>query len=122
MPYMYMQRRGIAPRIPRTTLETMQRITKSLLETRVRSLNERTGNPSEPYALNKETGRYEAQIGCFYVGEAYEGYRLEQIVNDRGGCRDVSLRCTRREVYTFIGAMLLGFQICERIRDEEQAR
>ena len=100
----------------------MQRITKATLEARIRHLNERTGNPVEPYKLNEDTDRYEAQIGCFYVGKAYGGYRLEQIVNSGGACRDVSLRGTRREVFTFIGAMLTGFQICESIRDEEQAR
>ena len=119
---MYAPRRGIAPRITRTTLETMQRISKAILEARVRSLNARTGNPADPYALNEEAGRYVAQVGCYYVGEAYGGYRLEQIANDGGGCRDISLRGTKREVYTFIGAMLTGFQLCESIRDEEEVR
>ena len=49
----------------------MQRITKATLEARIRHLNERTGNPVEPYKLNEETDRYEAQIGCFFVGQAY---------------------------------------------------
>jgi len=100
----------------------MQRITKAILDARVRGLNERTGNPLEPYKLNENTGRYEAQIGCFYVGGAYGGFRLEQIVNEGGGSRDISLRGTRRDVFTFIGAMLTGFQICERSRDAEEAQ
>ena len=123
---MYVQRRGIAPRpnrtTNRTTNETMQRITKAILETRVRGLNERTGNPLEPYKLNESTGRYDAQIGCFYVGGAYGGFRLEQITSEGGGSRDISLRGTRREVFTFIGAMLTGFRICERLQDEEESR
>ena len=110
----------LASRTARTTLETMQRITEAILGARVRGLNERTGNPLEPYKRNENTGRYEAQIGCFYVGGAYGGFRLEQIVGEGGGCRDISLRGTRRDVYNFIGAMLTGFQLCERIRDEEK--
>jgi len=106
----------------RTTNETMQRITKAILEARVRSLNECTGNPLEPYKLNETTGRHEAQIGCYYVGETNGDFRLEQIVNEGGGIRNISLPGTRDEVFTFVGATLTAFLICERLQDEEESR
>ena len=100
----------------------MQRITKAQLEARVAHLNVRTGNPTEPYKADETTGRYVAQVGCFHVGGAYGGFRLEQISNEGGGCRDISPRGTRREVFTYIGAMLSGIQLCESQRDGEGTR
>jgi len=93
-------------------LDTMQRITKAALETRVHLLNLKLGEPRTPYVVDDEFRHAMTQPGSYYVGQAYGGFRLEQMC-DSGGSRDISKRGTRREVYEFIGAMLAGIEALE---------
>ena len=41
---------------------------------------------------------------------AYGGYRLEKIVNESGGCSDISNRGTKKEIYTIVNSMVNGIK------------
>ena len=79
-------------------------MTLKKLENKVEYINELSGTPKNPYN-NKE-----AQINCYYIGQAYGGYRLEQITNINGGVRDISDRLTARELSYFLNGMITGLE------------
>lgn len=61
------------------------RVTKKDLNTIVNRIN----------SILKENGKKEK----YCIDIAYGGYRLCRIVNENGGCRDISFRVTCRELY-----------------------
>lgn len=81
------------------------RVTKEHLENQVLMLNEFTGQPKEPYSKN-ENGEYKSNIGNYNIGWAYGGCKLEQIVNEGGGVREITYhRLTKKELYYVVQSM-----------------
>jgi hypothetical protein len=91
----------------------MQRITDSMLEARVRRLNELTGSPKEPYSLID--GKTVANVGNFHLSHAYGGVCLHRMANDGGGVRTpiISYHTTKRELYGLINAWMDGIQFAQ---------
>lgn len=94
------------------------RITQKMLDVRVELLNQATGNPLETY--RQIDGRNVAQIGNYHISGAYGGFKLLQIVNEQGGCRDVlySGYVSKRELYSLICAFHQGYDT--RIAQEQE--
>ena len=66
--------------------------TMKQLNNAVEQLNLETNNPTVSYAsicLGNGERKYKAQVGNYYVDQAYGGYRLCQIVNEKGGATDI---------------------------------
>jgi hypothetical protein len=86
------------------------RITDSMLEARVRRLNELTGSPMSPYS--KIDDRNVANIGNFHLSYAYGGVCLHRMANEGGGVRTpiISYHTTKRELYDLINAFMDGIQ------------
>ena len=83
----------------------MERITIQHIQNQVDILNEFTGQPQESYT-KKENGKYSFNIGCYYIGQAYGGYKLEQVVNEGGGVKEITYyRLTKRELYYVVQSM-----------------
>ena len=55
-------------------------------------------------------------VGRFYVGGAYGGFQLERIVNEGGGCTDISKRGTRREIHEQLLVLNKGLRL---FKDQE---
>ena len=71
------------------------RITDSMLEARVRRLNELTGSPLSPYSTID--GRAVANIGNFHLSYAYGGVCLHRMANESGGIRTPGCRWWKYE-------------------------
>jgi hypothetical protein len=84
------------------------RITMKMLEARVNILNTTLGCPTEYWTPCKVDGKWICNPLHFYIGQAYGGYRLEQLSNKGGGAHDISPRGTKREVWTYVTAMIQG--------------
>lgn len=67
--------------------------------------------PTEPYALNKTTGKYEAQIGCIHICSQNGTNNVYQVSNEAGGCRGLAYGLTLREAYNWISAALEGVRL-----------
>ena len=81
------------------------RITIKHIQNQVDILNEFTGQPKESYT-KKEDGKYSSNVGCYYISQAYGGYKLEQIVNEGGGAKEITYyRMTKRELYYVVQSM-----------------
>ena len=87
------------------------RITNKDLENKLKKVNSFLKFEEEPWSTyefdNKEYKVF-ANIGTYYIGQAYGGYRIEQITNKGGGCRNISKRGTKKECYNFLEGMLEG--------------
>jgi len=59
------------------------RITKAILKTRIKTLNEITGNSVEPIVNKKWV------VGSFCLDSAYGGFSLEKIANEAGAVTDM---------------------------------
>ena len=82
------------------------RITEKDLEMVLLHLNDLTNNPIN-YWKDDET--LEHNEGHFYIEYAYGGCRLSQLCKQ--GARDISpFRGTKKQIYTFIQAMITGIQ------------
>ena len=92
--------------------------TMKQLEARVNTLNVVLGYPTEHYKPYKVRGRWIANPNHYYIGQAYGGYRLEQITSESGAARDVSPRGTKSEVWFYVHAMLEG--ISEKLAAENK--
>ena len=87
-----------------------QRITKDILEKRVALVNDLLGNAQEPWQAERDSkGNLVPNPGCNYISGAYGGYRLEEMCKG-GGCRDISPRLTKRELYDWINAYIDGIE------------
>lgn len=91
----------------------MQRITDSMLEARVRRLNELTGSPQEPYS--RVNGQNVANVGNFHLSHAYGGVCLHRMANESGGVRTpiISYHTTKRELYDRINSFLDGIEFAQ---------
>ena len=59
-------------------------------------------------ALNGYFGIKDAKwdtVGHFYVDQSNGGYRLVRVINEGGGCTDISFRGTKREIYDSLYAI-----------------
>ena len=83
----------------------MNRKTIKDLEYQVKRLNVRMGVRVEKYLPYKKGGNLVSNVGHFYIGQAYGGYQLEKIVNEVGGCSDITIRTTKTELYYIIKGM-----------------
>ena len=93
------------------------RITIKMLKARVNQLNNCLGYPTEPWKPYLVNNRLVGNIDYFYIGQAYGGYRLEQICTEGGGARDISPRGTKREVWDYVTAMIAGVKELEKKRN-----
>jgi len=87
------------------------RITDADLKNLCNRINKLTGSPIEQYTF-WDDGHYHSNIGNYYISGAYGGVKLERIVNDGGGCQDISHNGfgTKRELYTWMDAFLRGLE------------
>ena len=92
-----------------------ERITVKKLESKIRFLNELTGNPVTPWAVSKETGEWEPQAHAFMLGRAYGGFSLEQMCATGAGCSEPlnTGHIPARELYGMIAAMIAGIRMMQ---------
>lgn len=57
--------------------------TLKLLQYKIDCINEMTGNPAEPYS--KTESGFVANIGCYYISQAYGGVALVRMTSHGGG-------------------------------------
>ena len=76
------------------------------VEYQVRRLNKRMNVSTEKYLPYKKNGRLISNVGHFYIGHAYGTYRLEKIVNEFGGCSDITISTTKTNLYYIIKGMV----------------
>ena len=86
------------------------RITIGMLESRVNHLNQALGYPTEQWKPYKIDGRLSSNPHHYYIGQAYGGYKLQQIANTRGGAHDISPCGTKREIWAHVTAMIMGVE------------
>jgi len=90
------------------------KISKAELEGSIKRLNILTGAKPEPYTRT-EDGKFQANVGTFYLAGAYGGWKLEKIVSDTGAVSD-PLRCgyvSKKELYNLIWAFMNGIDLGE---------
>lgn len=87
----------------------MNRITIKDLNSVCKRLSVITKTPDVPYKRNAE-GRLVAQVGCYFIDEAYGGYKLMQMTSDGGSCREVLATgfTTKANLYQAIHAYMSG--------------
>jgi hypothetical protein len=83
-----------------------------MLENLVAELNNITGSPAQPYVVNTETGRYEAQIDNYHLSQAYGGVCLHRICNEHGGVYTplMSSHVPKKELYEALGNYITGIE------------
>ena len=86
-------------------------ITINQLEGKVKTLNLLTNNKVDKYLPYKKGGSLIANVGTFYINQAYGGYQLERICNESGGASNETLRGTKSEIYYQVNAMINGIHI-----------
>tara|TARA_R110002167_G_scaffold48318_1_gene142637 strand:+ start:352 stop:654 length:303 start_codon:yes stop_codon:yes gene_type:complete len=84
----------------------MNRQTIKDLEYQVKRLNVRMGARIEKYLPYRKNGRLISNVGHFYINQSYGGYSLEKIVNDGGGCSDITIRTTKTQLYYIVKGMV----------------
>jgi hypothetical protein len=90
------------------------RITDKMLERRIAELNQLTGQAPAPYHKNAD-GTMRANIGTYYLDQAYGGVNLAQMVTDGGGITcplGIGTR-PKRELYGQLEAMLTGIKLAK---------
>ena len=97
---------------------TMNTVTKSNLEYLVKQINIVSKNNIEPSYLKHDRKLF-WHIGNYHLAGAYGGWKLEQIVNEHGGTKDIfhSGYSTKRELNNQLHAFLTGL---ETYRDTNQ--
>lgn len=87
-----------------------ERITDKMLQRKVEYLNELTDSPKQAYTRTDDGLR--GNIGHYYISGAYGGVKLERIVNEGGGCTEISRDGygTKRELWTFLCAYVAGIE------------
>ena len=89
-------------------------MTLKRLENKVKSLNLLRGFKTKTMEFNEVEGQFVSNPDVYYIGRAYGGYRLEQIANKWGGCRDITPRTTKKELYELIDMMVYGYNLAQR--------
>ena len=79
------------------------------LESKIRLLNENTGNPVEPYTVTKPLELPKHNVGHYCLVQQYGCFALHQIANEQGAEHDIFYGATKRELYKQISAMIDGF-------------
>ena len=94
------------------------RITDSMLENRVKRINELTRSPLTPYS--QIDGRSVANIGNFHLSYAYGGVCLHRMCNESGGVRTpiISYHTTKRHLYDLINAYMDGIMFAREQMEE----
>ena len=109
----------------------MNTVTKNNLEYLVKQINIVSKNPVETYNKSSfkinllriknpgEKYNVNSNIGNYHLSGAYGGWKLEQIVNEHGGTKDIfnSGYTTKRELNSQLHAFLTGL---ETYRDTNQ--
>ncbi len=87
----------------------MERITRKQLDCLVSRINKITGSPEAGYTKTAD-GKFQANIGHYYISGAYGGVKLERICSEGGGCSDISTDGfgTKRQLYTWMRAFIAG--------------
>jgi hypothetical protein len=92
-----------------------QRVTDSMLEARIKRLNEVLGLPVEPYTM--VDGKYQSNPGNLHLDYAYGGVQVYQMSNEGGGVNHPggihSGYVTKRECLQFIDGMLSAANIAK---------
>ena len=92
----------------------MDRITKAMLEHQVITINQATGNPTEPYGRDP-SGGLAANPGNYHLSWAYGGVCLDQICDDGHGSRSIiSGYGTKRELHKKMQAFIAGAETKKR--------
>ena len=84
------------------------------LEHKVKNLNLIRGFKTVTGEWDEKKGKFISNPNVYYIGKAYGGFRLEQIVNEGGGCRDITHRTTKKELYELMDMMLYGYELAQR--------
>jgi hypothetical protein len=86
------------------------RITDSMLENRVKRINELTNSPLTPYS--KIDGKNVANVGNFHLSHSYGGVCLHRMCNESGGVRTpiISYHTTKRHLYDLMNAWIDGIE------------
>lgn len=87
------------------------RVSTKDLERKVKELNIIRGFETKPMKWCKETNKMISIPKVYYIGKAYGGYRLEQIVNLGGGSKDITKRTTKKEIYEMINMIITGYEL-----------
>ena len=72
-------------------------ITQAQIEVMLNEINEFLKQPTEPYTMQPD-GKLKANDGVFFLGMAYGGHRIEQMVNG-GAVRNITNYDTKRATY-----------------------
>lgn len=94
----------------------MNRITIKHLEALCDHLNKVTGHTREAYRQTADGVK--ANIGTYYISQAYGGYCLHQMVNEGGGVRTplIGGHVPARELYGLMQAFIYGIESEERTK------
>ena len=87
----------------------MQRITYVELDALVHVLNDITGQPFNPWGPGDD-GKSQYNVGNYHLDSAYGVVSLVQNT-EGGGERTIIGRCTKRELYDRMHALIEGFRI-----------
>ena len=92
-----------------------ERITSKKLEAQVLCLNELTGNPVTPWAVNKETGEWEPQAYAYVLDGAYGGFELQQMCRTGSGCTEPlnTGHIPARELSGLLGVMIKTIELMQ---------
>ena len=89
------------------------RVSIKLLESRVADLNEITGNAAAPWS--RVDGKPRANVGTYYLDQAYGGVYLAQMTTESGGtsCPLGYVRHTKAEMLEILDAALWGYRLAK---------
>ena len=89
----------------------MTRVTMNNLEYLVKEINLLTNNDVEASYFNQHK-KLHWNIGNYQLSGAYGGWKLEQIVNEHGGTKDIFNAgfLTKKELYYQLEAFKLGVE------------
>ena len=90
----------------------MERITLKDLDHVVDAINVAEKTPPKPFSARDANGKITANVGNYHISSAYGGWCLEQMMNERGGVRDVFQvgHVPKRELYGLLRAYFSGLR------------
>jgi len=88
-----------------------RRITKGQIESRIKELNHILKRPCDPWT--RSDGENVANVGNFHLSQAYGGYELQEMSNDRGAVYYTfrSGHIPARDLYNRINALIEGISL-----------
>ncbi len=89
----------------------MTRTTKAELDSLVRMINKRLGRPE--YGWYQFAGGNHCRVGALTLDRSYGGVRLNEVVNDGGGIREVGPRLSSGPMADNLHAILAGIDFAE---------